>query len=337
MAHPATRMPQYGWRRSDGVNIGQQPYYAYNDDCTGCSVTYANARYARTFTEVGGFIASPGANVGTLTFTNTSTGMTSSCAAPQGYGFRKCTLASPISVAVGQDYRVSATGAVEIMRMDNPQRVMFPGVGTRTGELRWFQTTPAPGTNAKDVPNLWAGPVSAQFPSAGDGGGTGAAGTGGSAGAGGAGTGGSADAGGATGGGGKGGAGTGGAGTGGAGAAGAAGTGGTGTAGVGGAGTGGTGMAGASGAGGAGGVGTGGAGMSGAGTAGSLGAGGGASAAGGGPGAGSAGTTEGQSASSSGCSCGVANGHRAGAGSWLVLLALSLARARRRRSRGGTT
>jgi MYXO-CTERM domain-containing protein len=171
-AHPATRMPQYGWRRSDGVTVAQQPYYAYNDDCTGCSVTYANARYARTFTMVGGFIASASANVGTLTFTNVSTGATASCAAPAGYGFRTCTLPSPIAVAVGQDYRVAATGAVEVMRLDFPQRTMFPGVGTRTGELRSFQATPGPGTNAKDVPNLWAGPVSAQFPGGGDGAGT---------------------------------------------------------------------------------------------------------------------------------------------------------------------
>jgi MYXO-CTERM domain-containing protein len=166
-AHPATRMPQYGWRRSDGVTVGQQPYYAYNDDCTGCSVTYANARYARTFTDVGGFIAS-GTNVGTLTFTNTSKGTSSSCTPTLGYGFRTCELASAISVALGEDYTVSSTGSVEIMRMDNPQRVMFPHVGTRTGELRAFQANPAPGTNAKDVPNLWAGPVSAQFPGAAD-------------------------------------------------------------------------------------------------------------------------------------------------------------------------
>ena len=166
-AHPATRMPQYGWRRSDGVTVAQQPYYAYNDDCTGCTVTYANARYARTFTLVGGFIAS-GTNVGTLTFTNTSTGTSSSCTPAQGYGFRTCTLPTPMQVRVGESYTVRSTGSVEIMRLDNPQRVMFPRVGTPTGELRWFQASAAPGTNAKDVPNLWAGPVSADFPSAGD-------------------------------------------------------------------------------------------------------------------------------------------------------------------------
>jgi MYXO-CTERM domain-containing protein len=166
-AHPATRMPQYGWRRADGVTVAQQPYYAYNDDCTGCTVTYANARYARTFTLVGGFIAS-GTDVGTLTFTNTSTGATSSCTPAQGYGFRTCTLPTPMPVAVGQSYTVHATGSVEIMRLDNPQRIMFPRVGTPNGELRWFQPSAAPSTNAKDVPNLWAGPVSAHFPAAGD-------------------------------------------------------------------------------------------------------------------------------------------------------------------------
>jgi hypothetical protein len=250
LAHPATRMPQYGWRRSDGLTVAQQPYYAYNDDCAGCSVTYANARYARTFTEVGGWIATPGASVGTLTFTNTSTGGSASCTAPQGYGFRTCALPTPMSVAVGQDYRVSSTGSVEIMRLDNPQRVMFPRVGTRTGELRSFQTTAAPGTNAKDVPSLWAGPVSANFPGGGDEGATGAGLPDAAATEGGAtgGTGG-ADAGGAAG---KGGAGTGEAGTGAGGTSGASGAGGAGGTAAGGAAAGGAGTAGAAGAGGTG-------------------------------------------------------------------------------------
>jgi hypothetical protein len=69
---------------------------------------------------------------------------------------------------VGDSYTVSCSGAVEVMELDNPQRVMFPTVGTSDGELRMFQQDPAPGTNAKDVPNLWAGPLSAHFPAAGD-------------------------------------------------------------------------------------------------------------------------------------------------------------------------
>jgi len=53
--------------------------------------------------------------------------------------------------------------------MDNAQRVMFPSVGTSEGELRAYQPEPAPGSNAKDVPSLWAGPLSANFPSVAEG------------------------------------------------------------------------------------------------------------------------------------------------------------------------
>jgi len=166
-AHPATRMPQYGFRLTGGKMLGVQPYYAYSTDCTGCSTTYANARYAREFSELGGFTAS-GTNVGTLTITNDTTGMKASCTPTTGYGFRKCTLSQALSVAVGQTYTVACTGSVEVMMLDNPQRTMFPTVGTTQGELRMFQKKAAPDTDAKDVPNLWAGPLSANFPAAGD-------------------------------------------------------------------------------------------------------------------------------------------------------------------------
>lgn len=162
-AHPATRIPQYGFRLTDGTNLAVQPYYAYKDDCVDCTVAYANARYARTFTEVGGFIASE-VGVGTLTLTNTSTGERASCTPPQGYGLARCTLPQAITVARGDSYTIHATGAVEIMRMDRPQRVLFPGVGSADGELRGYQPNPAPGTNAKDLPSLWAGPVSENHP-----------------------------------------------------------------------------------------------------------------------------------------------------------------------------
>jgi hypothetical protein len=160
-------MPQYGFRLASGTMLAGQPYYAYSTDCNGCTVTFANARYGRTFTEVGGFTAS-GTNVGALTITNTSTGAHASCTPPQGYGFRTCTLPTSIPVAVGESYTVASTGSVELMHMDNPQRILFPQVGTASGELRAFQANPAPGTNAKDVPNLWAGPLSTNFRAAGD-------------------------------------------------------------------------------------------------------------------------------------------------------------------------
>ncbi|WP_255991845.1 hypothetical protein [Chitinolyticbacter albus] len=162
LAHPATRLPQYGFRLINGTRLGGQPYYAYSADCVGCTVTYANTRYARTFTEVGGFTAS-GSNVGVLTLRNTSTGAQSSCTPSQGYGLRKCTLATPVSVAAGQSYTVQSSGSVELMKLDYSQQLLFPNVGTAGGEFRMYQASPAPGTKAKDVPNLWAGPLSAYY------------------------------------------------------------------------------------------------------------------------------------------------------------------------------
>ncbi|AUX40639.1 hypothetical protein SOCE26_020400 [Sorangium cellulosum] len=163
-SHPGTKLPQYGWRRSDGVHVAQQPYYAYDATCSNCTVTYANVTYARTFTQAGAFTTS-GADVGTVTLTNTSTGQSSTCTPTTGYGFRTCTLATPVSVAVGDSYTVRASGTVALMKMDYQQRTVFSNVGTSTGELRWYQASPASGTNAKDVPSIWAGPHSAYYAS----------------------------------------------------------------------------------------------------------------------------------------------------------------------------
>ena len=162
-APPATRVPQYGFRRTDGTNVSPQPYYAYRTACAACSVVYANARFARSLSKLGGFTAS-GADVGTLTVVNLTSGVDSSCIPERGYGFRTCALTIPVAVAVGDSYSMRATGSVELMHMDNAQRVMFPRVGTDDGELRAYQPDPAPGTNGKDVPSLWAGPLSANFP-----------------------------------------------------------------------------------------------------------------------------------------------------------------------------
>ncbi|WP_245919540.1 hypothetical protein [Melittangium boletus] len=97
-SHPATRLPQYGFRLSNGSTLGGQPYYAYSTD------------------SVGGFIAA-GTGVGTLTIKNTSTGAQSTCTPSQGH--------------------------------------------------KWIKPNPAPGTNARDVPSLWAGPLSPYFDSRG--------------------------------------------------------------------------------------------------------------------------------------------------------------------------
>jgi hypothetical protein len=105
-------MPQYGFRLSDGTRVGAQPYYAYSTRCNNCTVAYANARYARTFSQLGGFTAS-GTDVGTLTLTNTRTNEVASCAPTPGYGLRMCSLLTPVSVAPGDSYTISSTGTVE--------------------------------------------------------------------------------------------------------------------------------------------------------------------------------------------------------------------------------
>lgn len=160
--HPATRMPQYGFRLTNGQTLAGQPYYAYSADCVNCSVTYSNAKYTRSFTELGAFTAS-GNNVGKLTIRNSDTGQQASCTPSTGYGFRKCRLASPVLVSVGQSYTVSASGTVETMEMDWSQRQQFPEVGVSEGSHRYFQAIPGSGTGAKDVPNIWAGPMSPYF------------------------------------------------------------------------------------------------------------------------------------------------------------------------------
>jgi hypothetical protein len=162
LAHPATRMPQYGFQLEGGTRFAPQPYYAYSDDCVGCTVAYAHARVARAFDTLGGFIAS-GDDVGTLTLTNLDSGAQASCTPTRGYGFRTCTLAKPLRVEVGQSYTVHGSGAVEILRLDHPQRVLFPGVGSDDGEWPVYQPVAAPGTNQRDVPSLWAGPLSTYF------------------------------------------------------------------------------------------------------------------------------------------------------------------------------
>jgi len=52
LARPATRVPQYGFRLSDGSATAPQPYYAYSTACAKCSVVYANARFARSFSKL---------------------------------------------------------------------------------------------------------------------------------------------------------------------------------------------------------------------------------------------------------------------------------------------
>jgi Peptidase inhibitor family I36 len=159
-AHPAVRMPQYGFRLAGGGFVAGQPYYAYGTTCSGCTVVYQKAIYAREFSELGGFTAD-NSGVGTLTIKNLDTGAEQSCAPAAGYGFGRCTLSSGVTVAAGESYSISTTGSVEVMEMDYSQRTLFPAVGSTAGTLRSIQRKPAPNTGEKDIPSLWAGPLSA--------------------------------------------------------------------------------------------------------------------------------------------------------------------------------
>lgn len=161
--HPATRIPQYGFRLQSGALLPGQPYYAYRTECRDCSVLYAATHAARRFTELGGFTASESpASVGTLTLS--AAGTTTSCTPEPGYGFRTCQLDRAIDVAAGESYAIHATGSVELLRLDQQQRALFPEVGSAESDLRASQPAPAPGTHEQDVPSLWAGPVSAPLP-----------------------------------------------------------------------------------------------------------------------------------------------------------------------------
>ena len=155
-ARPAARIPQYGFRLTSGKNVAAQPYYAYKTGCEGCTVAYASATAARRVTTLGGFTAQSDSSVGTLTLTNTDTSASGACTPAPGYGFRTCKLAAALTVAVGESYTIRSSGSVELMRLDESQRTLFPDVGTTSGEHRAYQPGPAPGTDAKDVPSLWA-------------------------------------------------------------------------------------------------------------------------------------------------------------------------------------
>jgi hypothetical protein len=155
-AHPATRIPQYGFRLTSGETVAGQPYYAYKTECQDCTLAYAAAPAARRVTVLGGFTAQADGDVGTLTLTNTDTSASGSCTPPRGYGARTCRLAAAVAIAAGDSYTLHASGSVELMRLDESQRALFPDVGTNADEHRAYQPDPAPGTDAKDVPSLWA-------------------------------------------------------------------------------------------------------------------------------------------------------------------------------------
>jgi hypothetical protein len=155
--HPATRVPQYGFRLSNGGNLAGQPYSASADRCIDCSVTYANAPIKLSLTQLGAFTSSTG-DVGSLTITHATTAATASCTPAEGYGFRSCKLSAPFPIAKGESYTLRASGSVEILRFNSSQQSLFPEVGTIESDFRMFQSIPGTGTHAGDIPQIWAAP-----------------------------------------------------------------------------------------------------------------------------------------------------------------------------------
>ncbi len=154
-AHPATRMPQYGFRIEGGTTLAGQPYYAYNEDCLGCGTAYPKVLGKTLLTKLYAFTGSE-VSVGILSLKNLTTGEEASCSPSLGYGKRSCELSQPMELEEGDAYSVHASGTVDVMKMDYAQRVLFPEVGNETSLFASYQVDPKPGTSVKDVPNLWA-------------------------------------------------------------------------------------------------------------------------------------------------------------------------------------
>lgn len=126
----AVRMPWFGWQptNSSGAIEGIQPYTNYLEHGTGLTLTCRRAGRAVTLTKAGGF-APAGANLGTITVTNISTGVTGSVnLSSAGDGIAEGTLSTPVPVAAGETYTIASTGDVYVEQADSFQQTIF-GLG----------------------------------------------------------------------------------------------------------------------------------------------------------------------------------------------------------------
>jgi hypothetical protein len=104
-----TRLPWYGWQASPGSTPrSNQPYYAYKE--SGSYTLRETAKADTTLTAAGGY-APVGENAGVLTVRNVATGDVASTA-PLGSGLVQGALDNPLTVAAGQTYEISNSGAV---------------------------------------------------------------------------------------------------------------------------------------------------------------------------------------------------------------------------------
>ena len=124
------RMWVVGYRISGGNGVAHGwPYMNWPSDTTsGITVTFTNIPSAVTITQAGG-CNDGSANIGVITVRNTTTGQQSTTSS-LGSGRQVGTLASPVTVAAGESYRISASGRVSMGSPTSGQGAAF-GLGSR--------------------------------------------------------------------------------------------------------------------------------------------------------------------------------------------------------------
>lgn len=142
-----TRVPWFGIQAvGESRPSSGQPYNAYRQTCTDCTLRLRNVPRAETLTEAGGY-APVGGEVGVVTVTNVNTGQSSSTA-PLGTGIETGKLAAPVPVRVGDTYTVRASGRVSIAQNDGFQAALY-GTGDPAGP--WPFSTDGQGTDRAEV------------------------------------------------------------------------------------------------------------------------------------------------------------------------------------------
>jgi hypothetical protein len=127
------RMWIVGYRPVGGQGVAHGwPFFNWPDETSGVTVTYNDVPKDVTLTHAG---AASETSAGTITVTNTDTGV-SATTGDLGGGMAKGQLSKPVPVAVGQSYRISASGSVRIGDPADTREAF--GLGTRAP---WIYTS----------------------------------------------------------------------------------------------------------------------------------------------------------------------------------------------------
>jgi chondroitinase B-like protein len=125
------RMWACGYRTTGGVNVAHGwPFRNWPSDRTGgINVTFHDVPNTVTITRAGGANDGSG-SLGIITVTNVDTGQAASTPS-LGSGLQTGTLASPVTVAAGQSYRIAVTGRVGLGAPDGAEGDIFE-LGSRS-------------------------------------------------------------------------------------------------------------------------------------------------------------------------------------------------------------